>query len=122
MQKLCLQSMLAFGLLSANGTALAAEPPHPTDVCVRNFFPEGSGMNPCESNRTIFRDVLSSEEQGKTICTKAYEDKFCSTTSKEYRYVEAADGEVICTVNFHQEGIAEYCYSSPKIFSWAKGQ
>ena len=102
--------------------AFGAEPPRDTDVCVRNFYPEGSGMNPCLGERSMFREVISAEDETKSICTKAYEDRLCQTSPKEYRYVETSEQEVICTVNFHQEGIAEYCYSNPKIFSWARGR
>lgn len=101
---------------------LAAEPPRESDVCVRNFYPEGSGMNPCDGDRGMFRKVVSADDQTMSICTKAYEDRLCEVSPREYRYVETADQEVICTVNFHQEGIAEYCYSNPKVFSWARGR
>jgi ribosomal protein L25 (general stress protein Ctc) len=103
-------------------SASAAEPPRANDVCVRNFYPEGSNMNPCSGERTMFRKVISAEDEAKSICTKAYEDRLCEVSPKEYRYVETAEHEVICTVNFHQEGIAEYCYSNPKVFSWARGR
>jgi hypothetical protein len=103
-------------------SASAAEPPRANDVCVRNFYPEGSNMNPCSGERTMFRKVISAEDEAKSICTKAYEDRLCQASPKEYRYVETAEHEVICTVNFHQEGIAEYCYSNPKVFSWARGR
>ena len=79
-------------------------------------------MNPCNGERTLFRKVISAEDETKAICTKAYEDRLCQTSPKEYRYVETPEHEMICTVNFHQEGIAEYCYSNPKVFSWARGQ
>ena len=103
-------------------SASAAEPPRANDVCVRNFYPEGSNMNPCSGERTMFRKVISAEDETKSICTKAYEDRLCEASPKEYRFVETSEHGVICTVNFHQEGIAEYCYSNPKVFSWARGR
>jgi hypothetical protein len=102
--------------------AIAAEPPRATDVCVRNFFPEGANMNPCDGSRAEFRKVINAEDDSRSICTKVYEDRLCQTASKEYRFVETPDHGFVCTVNFHQEGIAEYCYSHPKVFSWARGQ
>jgi len=111
-----------FILVLTSQLGTAAEPPRVTDVCVRNFFPEGSNMNPCNGERTLFQKVISAEDETKSICTKAYEDRLCQTSPQEYRYVETAEHGVICTVNFHQEGIAEYCYSNPKVFSWARGR
>jgi hypothetical protein len=101
--------------------AYAAEPPRSDAVCVRNFFPEGSGINPCEPGSKFFRPVVSLDNETQSICTKVYEDRLCQQSPREYRLVRTADGASICTVNFHQEGIAEYCYSNPKIFSWASG-
>lgn len=98
-----------------------AEPPRSDAVCVRNFFPEGAGINPCEPGSKFFHLALSLDDDSKHICTKMYEDRLCAQSPREYRFVRAADGSSFCTVNFHQEGIAEYCYSSPKIFSWAAG-
>jgi hypothetical protein len=103
-------------------TAFGSEPPRATDICVRNFFPEGANMNPCDGSRAEFQKVISADDESKSICTKLYEDRLCQTASKEYRFVETTDHRFVCTVNFHQEGIAEYCYSHPKVFSWARGQ
>lgn len=113
--------MLSAGLLGVDPVS-AAEPPRATDVCVRNFFPEGANMNPCDGGRAEFQKVISADDESKSICTKVYEDRLCQTASKEYRLVETADHRLVCTVNFHQEGISEYCYSHPKVFSWARGQ
>jgi len=79
-------------------------------------------MNPCEDRTSAFKEVVSADDETKVICTKAYEDRLCQTSPREYRYVDAINGQLICTVNFHQEGIAEYCYSNPKVFSWARGR
>lgn len=99
-----------------------AELPRATDVCVRNFFPEGANMNPCDGGRAEFQKVISAEDDSRSVCTKVYEDRLCQAASKEYRFVETPDHRFVCTVNFHQEGISEYCYSHPKVFSWARGQ
>ena len=110
------------GVTMLSMEAMATEPPRATDVCVRNFFPEGAGLNPCDGDTPAFRNVVSAEDPSKAICTKAYEERLCESSPREYRYVETTDHKVICTVNFHQEGIAEYCYSNPKVFSWAQGR
>lgn len=112
---------LLFGALFS-GIGRADEPPRASDVCVRNFYPEGSTMNPCNGGRALFRKVLSAEDYARAICTKAYEDMLCEVSPREYRFVETADGGSICTVNFHQSGVGEYCFSNPKEFSWAKGR
>lgn len=116
MFKLC--ALIMLGLSSG---IMAAESPGELDVCVRNFYPEGSQMNPCNGGRGLFRKVLSADDETRAICTKAYEDMLCDVSPREYRRVVTADGDFICTVHFHQPGVGEYCYSNPKEFSWAKG-
>lgn len=113
--------LMLLAMLVPIGFVYGAEPPRSDAVCVRNFFPDGSGMNPCEPGSKVFRLTISFDDESQTICTKAYEDRLCTQSPREYRLVRAADGEPICTVNFHQEGIAEYCYSNPRIFSWVAG-
>lgn len=100
----------------------SAEVTRAEDVCVRNFFPEGSEINPCDSHDSRFREVISAHDDSTSICTKGYENRLCQMSPKEYRYVETVDHAVICTVNFHQEGVSKYCDTNPKVFSWARGR
>jgi hypothetical protein len=113
--------LMLLAMLAPIGFVYGAEPPRSDAVCVRNFFPEGSGMNPCEPGSKVFRLALTLDEGSTYVCTKVYEDRLCTQSPKEYRFVRAADGAHFCTVNFHQEGIAEYCYSNPRIFAWVTG-
>lgn len=107
--------------LSFSSQAVASQIIRASDVCVRNFFPEGANMNPCADGSGMFRKVVSAQDENQSICTKIYEERLCQVSPQEYRYVETADHQMVCTVNFHQEGIAEYCDSHPKVFSWARG-
>jgi hypothetical protein len=99
--------------------ALAAPPPGPDYVCVRNFV---TGLNHDEvkgvNNPQLIR-VIPADGSQTLIYTKSYAASFCTASPQEFKWVQAASGETICTCDFHQEGVAEYCYSNPKIFAWA---
>jgi hypothetical protein len=110
----------AFELWSASFTSLKAEPaPGPDYICVRNFYAGVSEAVAEDVMRQNFVRVQPADRGNGVIFTKSYSASFCSASPREFKWVMAASGEKICTCDFHQEGVAEYCYSNPKIFAWA---
>ena len=117
--------LCALGVIAVSSSAFARPAPSPEYVCVRNFIPQESGMDDTgnavsKDYDDIFVRVLPAENRAMEILTKKYEPFYCSTSPKEFNWVLTLDEQKICTVDFHQEGITEYCYSNPKIFSWAR--
>ena len=117
--------VIALGLVTVSASALSRPAPGPEYVCVRNFVPQESDLTGAASPSQkdyddIFVRVLPAENRDMVILTKKYEPFYCSTSPKEFKWVITLDEQKICTVDFHQEGITEYCYSNPKIFSWAR--
>ena len=114
--------LCALGVIAVSSSAFARPAPGPEYVCVRNFIPQDSKA--VDASLTdyddIFVRVLPAENRDMEILTKKYEPFYCSTSPKEFKWVLTLDEQKICTVDFHQEGITEYCYSNPKIFSWAR--
>ena len=106
-------------------SAFARPAPSPEYVCVRNFIPQEPKFAEAadaslKDYDDIFVRVLPAQNRAMEILTKKYEPFYCSTSPKEFNWVLTLDEQKICTVDFHQEGITEYCYSNPKIFSWAR--
>lgn len=115
--------ILAILAVIVPSSGLAKPPPSPEHVCVREFFGDGGGVNPCRQQGGLFVKVInadSPDDPGSYICTKAYDESYCETAPREFKHVETLDHESICTTDFHQPGVGEYCYSSPKIFKWAR--
>ena len=114
--------LCALGVFAVSSSGFSRPAPSPEYVCVRNFIPQES--KPADASLTdyddIFVRVLPAESRDMEILTKKYEPFYCSTSPKEFKWVLTLDEQKICTVDFHQEGITEYCYSNPKIFSWAR--
>jgi hypothetical protein len=117
--------LCALGFFAVSSSSFARPAPSPDYVCVRNFIPQDSkAAEAADASLTdyddIFVHVLPAENREMEILTKQYEPFYCSTSPKEFKWVLTLDERKICTVDFHQEGITEYCYSNPKIFSWAR--
>ena len=108
-------SMMMVGSLCMAKAVLANPPPGPEYVCVRSFAPNLDATE--MSDHFVY--VKPADRGTGLIYTKLYAASMCETAPKEFKWVQGASGEKICTVDFHQEGVSEYCYSNPKIFSWA---
>ncbi len=101
------------------GISHAEPPPGPEYVCVRNFAASAEQHSSQDVKAGDFVRVRPADRGQSLIYTKKYAPSFCSTAPQEFKWVETMSGDKICTCDFHQEGVAEYCYSNPKIFAWA---
>ena len=86
----------------------------PGRVCVRNFY-----VTSAEDASLPLVQVRSAEDPPREIWTRTYAESMCQTAPVEFRHVTTITGQKICTVEFHQPGISEYCTSNPRIFAWA---
>jgi hypothetical protein len=84
-------------------------------VCVRNFY-----VTALAETAVPLVQVQSAEDPPRAIWTRAYAESMCQTAPVEFRHVTTITGQKICTVEFHQPGISEYCTTNPRIFAWAK--
>jgi hypothetical protein len=101
-------------LTTALLTPLAWAEEQPSRVCVRNFYV----TNALETTMPLVQ-VRSTDDPPREIWTRPYQDTLCQTAPEEFRHVTSITGQKICTVEFHQPGISEYCTSNPRIFAWA---
>lgn len=117
------RQLMALAILLVGLDAVAKPPPSPQHVCVREFFNDDGGVNPCRQQGGVFVKVVSADnpdDAGAYICTKAYAESYCDSAPNEFKHVETLDAQAICTTDFHQPGVGEYCYDAPKIFKWAR--
>ena len=84
-------------------------------VCVRNFY-----VTDLTEAAVPLVQVRSADDPPREIWTRAYAESMCQTAPVEFRHVATITGQKICTVEFHQPGISEYCTTNPRIFAWAK--
>ena len=103
------------GSLCGSNAVVANPPPGPDYVCVRNFAPNSKTSELPD----LFVFVKPADRGNGQIYTKRYDASYCETAPASFKWVQGTSGEKICACEFHQERIAEYCYSNPKIFSWA---
>ncbi|MCX6117078.1 MAG: hypothetical protein NT027_06030 [Proteobacteria bacterium] len=120
-----LRSVLTFTsvifIAQLSASAFAEDAPDPSFICARNFIPNPQNLDPCATSPNLFKRLKGALDSNLILCTKVYDEKYCKDAPKEFRHAMSADGKPVCTVHYHQERIAEYCFSNPETFQWAVG-
>lgn len=99
-------------LLSSSG--FAAE----NRFCVRNYLGD-SAENPCDRFPEFYVYVTPYPGVQKRVCARIYAEFYCDQ-SKTYGHVQTEDkSKGICTVNYDQPGVANFCEDLPEYYDYA---
>lgn len=104
--------LLALSLLVFSTLSHAADP-----MCVRNYAKQGGGSI-CTSYKEFYALVHHYENKETDVCTRIYADFYCENAPKEYERVVTLENKTICTLNYNQPGVANYCESAPQFYDY----
>ncbi len=107
MKNFILVSLFTFGVF-----AFADEP-----LCVRNYAKQGGGAV-CKSYPTNYANVQPMENKETEVCTRIYADFYCEQAPKEYAQVTTLDKRTICTLNYNQPPVANFCESAKEFYDY----
>ena len=99
-------------LLGFSLSALAADP-----MCVRNYAKQGA-ESVCENQKQFYASVTHLINAESKVCTRIYADFYCETAPKEYQKVMTTDRREICTLNYNQPPVANFCESVPEFYDY----
>lgn len=88
-------------------------------VCARNYM-AGDHDSPCHRKLAGYAFVEHLDTPEIRVCTKKASSFFCSQAPKEYRWVVAESGKQICTADFNQPSVANYCKDLPALYSYVQ--
>src|SRR5262245_41810808 len=101
-------------LLGATQFATAA-----SKICVKNYVGAG-GTNPCEVPDKKYVYVAPWPGVEELVCARVYEGFYCDQNEPAFSRVLTEDkAGSICTVNFEQPGISNFCVDNPKSYLYA---
>jgi hypothetical protein len=86
----------------------------PNHVCVRNY--ENDKLNPCTESPQNYAHVYAIAS-GKKVCTRAYVPSYCGM-HKDYVKVQSIEAGEICTVDYDQEPVLNFCKSLPQFYDY----
>ena len=87
-------------------------------MCVRNYAKQG-GSTVCTSFGMHYTNLRHLTEDATEVCTRIYDDFYCETGS-EYEYVTNLKGKRICTLNYNQPPVANFCDSVPQFYDYIR--
>lgn len=108
--------------LTVGISAFASAQDDATDVCIRNFFEPATKYDPCDRDQSgRYHYVQNVDDATATICAAAYPDYNCEMASDTFNLVETMTDGNICTMNYDQPGVGNYCTSSPGLYQYGPG-
>lgn len=97
--------------------AASATPDH---ICVRNYLKGQKDYDPCANLADYgyaYAKPIPGETEGK-ICTRVYSEFYCGMAKTSYVHIPTASGGKICTMDYNQPGVINYCKSVPQYYDY----
>jgi hypothetical protein len=64
--------------------------------------------------------VLHLDTPEIVVCTRSQHAKMCAAAPNEYRWVRGESGDSICTMDFNQPGVVNYCKDVPALYDYVQ--